>query len=331
VNRSHQTTIRDVATLADVHPGTASRALNLPDKVAPATRARVERAAQELGYVPNRAARSLITGTTGNIAVIVPDITNPHFASILRAVEQSARDSALQVLLLDTDQQPELELQAVKTLARDVDGFILISPEKLQWQSEALRGKNAVFINRPVAGHGSVLFETATAVNQAIRHLSTLGHSTLAYLGPSSHSWAANERRRSVMRSAEAHGLKVIGLTADEPTFDGAFAAVAESWSGGLATSVLAFNDVMAMGVIASLSVQELHVPDDVSVIGIDDIPGAAMATPALTTIALPAQEAGRAALSKLHEHDTTTTQLKSILVTRSSSGPVSQRHANDS
>ncbi|MDA8047787.1 MAG: LacI family DNA-binding transcriptional regulator, partial [Actinomycetota bacterium] len=102
-------TILDVAERAGVHPGTVSRALTRPERVAPGTRERVERAARDLGFVPNRAARRLITGRTGNIAVIVPDITNPHFAALVRAVERTARASDMQVLLADTGEHEREE------------------------------------------------------------------------------------------------------------------------------------------------------------------------------------------------------------------------------
>ena len=95
MQREQRATILDVAARAGVHAATVSRTINVPEKVAPETRRRVEAAVRELGFVPNRAARGLITGRTGNVAVIVPDITNPHFASLVRSVERSARQGDL--------------------------------------------------------------------------------------------------------------------------------------------------------------------------------------------------------------------------------------------
>jgi DNA-binding LacI/PurR family transcriptional regulator len=106
VREQRRATILDVAARAGVHPATVSRTLNRPEKVAPGTRKRVEAAVRKLGFVPNRAAQVMKTGRTGNIAVIVPDITNPHFASMVRAVERAARDADLQVLLADTSEHP---------------------------------------------------------------------------------------------------------------------------------------------------------------------------------------------------------------------------------
>ena len=131
VRREQRATILDVAARAGVHAATVSRTINVPEKVAPETRRRVEAAIEDLGFVPNRAARGLITGRTGNVAVIVPDITNPHFAALVRSVERSARQSDLQVLLVDTGEHADDEVRAVESLSREVDGFIVVSPRRL--------------------------------------------------------------------------------------------------------------------------------------------------------------------------------------------------------
>ncbi len=156
-------TILDVAARAGVHAATVSRTLNVPDKAAPATRRRVEKAVRELGFVPNRAARGLITGRTGNIAVIVPDITNPHFASVVRSVERAAREADLQVLLVDTGEHPDEEVRAAQTMVGDVEGFVVLSPRRLHRALESIEGKPAVFVNRPVPGPASHVFRTAPA------------------------------------------------------------------------------------------------------------------------------------------------------------------------
>jgi LacI family transcriptional regulator, galactose operon repressor len=327
VRHRQRVTILDVAALAGVNAATVSRTLNRPEMVAPPTRRRVEDAVQELGFVPNRAARGLITGRTGNIAVIVPDITNPHFASLVRSVERSAREIGLQVLLVDTGEHPDEEVRAVRLLAKDVDGYIVLSPRRLHLELEALGSKPAVFVNRPVRGRASVVLRTAPAVTETMRHLASLGHTTLAYLGGPSRSWAAGERLRAVRQSGPKLGLDVAELTVDTPDFDAAGEAVAAIAAGG-ATSVLAFNDQMALGVIAGLSKLGVSVPADVSVVGIDDIPMAAMVAPPLTTIGLPTGEVGAVAVSKLTDA-ASRTDLVGRLVIRESTGPVMDRRAS--
>src|SRR6476620_6250856 len=141
-------TIIDVAERAGVHAATVSRTLSRPDRVAVKTRERVMAAVDELGFTPNRAARGLITGKTGNVAVIVPDITNPHFGALVRAVERAARDADLQVLLVDTGEHSIEEVRGARALAGDVDGFVVVSARRLHKELDALESKPAAFVNR---------------------------------------------------------------------------------------------------------------------------------------------------------------------------------------
>ena len=234
MGREQRATILDVAARAGVHAATVSRTINVPEKVAPETRRRVEAAIRELGFVPNRAARGLITGRTGNVAVIVPDITNPHFASLVRSVERAARQSDLQVLLVDTGEHPDEEVRAAESLSREIDGFIVVSPRRLHRALGALGSTPAVFVNRPVPEHASVLLRTAPAVTDALAHLSDLGHTRLAYLGGPAGSWAAGERRSAVRQSAPTSGIEVLELTVREPTFDAMTVVVPDVVASGV-------------------------------------------------------------------------------------------------
>jgi DNA-binding LacI/PurR family transcriptional regulator len=320
-------TILDVAARAGVHPGTVSRALTRPEKVAPATRARVEAAVEELGFVPNRAARGLITGRTGNVAVIVPDITNPYFAALVRAVEHSARQADLQVLLVDTGEHREEEVRAARSLAREVDGFIVLSPRRLHRELDSLGTTGAVFVNRRVPDRAAVLLRAAAATEQAVGHLASLGHAKLAYLTGPKGSWAAQERRTAVRRTSAHAGMEVVELDVAEPTFEAA-AEAAAGIPGTRATAVVTFNDQMALGVLAALGRSGIAVPEEVSVVGCDDVPMAAMVAPPLTTIRMPTAEAGAAAVALL-DGAASTTELFGTLVVRDSTGPVTRRRAS--
>jgi LacI family transcriptional regulator len=321
VRHKQRVTILDVAARAGVHAATVSRTLNRPEVVAPDTRERVEAAVRELGFVPNRAARGLITGRTGNVAVIVPDITNPYFAQLVRSIERTARDTDLQVLLVDTGEHRDEEVRAARSLARDVDGFIVVSPRRLHRDLEALGAQPAVFVNRPVQGHGAVVMRAAPAIEEALRHLVSLGHRRLAYLGGPPGSWATTERRDAVRRTSKALGMEVVELVVATPTFDDALAAIEQVVASG-ASAVLAFNDMVALGVVAALGHEGLSVPGDVSVVGCDDVPLAAMVAPPLTTIAMPADAAGVRAVTMLRE-GASTVEMVGSLVVRSSTGPV--------
>lgn len=257
-------------------------------------------------------------------AVIVPDITNPHFAALVRAVERSAREADLQVLLVDTGEEPEREVSAAHALAPDVDGFILVSPRRLHQALEALESKPAVFVNRPAQDHGSVLLRTAPAMGQALRHLAALGHTKMVYLvGPKS-SWAATERRDAVRRTSRKVGIEIVEIAVETPTFDATVAVIDRVAQTG-ASAVAAFNDQMALGVIAGLTALGLSVPADVSVVGCDDVPMAAMVAPALTTIGMPTDEAGAEAVNVLRGL-APSQELAGTLVVRGSTGPVASR-----
>jgi DNA-binding LacI/PurR family transcriptional regulator len=327
--QSGRVTILDVAARAGVHAGTVSRALTRPEKVAPATRERVEAAVEELGFVPNRAARGLITGRTGNVAVIVPDITNPYFAALVRAIEHAARGSELQVLLVDTGERRAEEVRAARSLAREVDGFIVLSPRRLHRELDALGETGAVFVNRRVTGRAAVLLRAAAATDDALRHLASLGHKRLAYLAGPKGSWAAQERRAAVRRTSGAVGMSVAEIDVAEPTFEAA-ADAAAGIGRTRATAVVAFNDQMALGALAALSRAGVAVPGDVSVVGCDDVPMAAMVAPPLTTIHMPTEEAGAAAVGLLGRRDSTV-ELFGSLVVRGSTGPVTPRRATAS
>jgi DNA-binding LacI/PurR family transcriptional regulator len=301
VRRSGRVTIEDVAARAGVHAATVSRALSRPEKVAPATRARIEAVVEELDFVPNRAARGLITGKTGNVAVIVPDITNPHFGTLVQAAGRAAREADLQLLLVDTGEHDNEEVRAARTLSREVDGIIAVSPRRLHRELDAVGSTPTVFVNRLVKGHPSVVMRTAAAAEEAVRHLAEHGHRELAYLGGPKGSWAAGERRTAVGRAAQATGMTVDEVTAGPPRFEAGADAVDAIVASG-ATAVFAFNAQLAFGVIAGLSHRGVPVPEAVSVVGGDDVPMAALSAPPLTALSLPTEEAGAEAVRVLQE-----------------------------
>lgn len=327
MRHARRVTILDVAARAGVHAGTVSRALNRPEQVAEATRVRVEHAVRDLGFVPNRAARGLITGRTGNIAVIVPDITNPYFASLVRSIEHAARVAELQVLLVDTGEHRDEEVRAARSLASEVDGVIILSPRRLHRELDALGETTAVFVNRPVPGRASVLLRSASATGAALQHLAASGHRRVGYLGGPRGSWAAVERRAAVRTTSRAAGVEIFELRVGAPTFEASTETV-EQLLGSGATAVMAFNDQMALGVMAGLARRSIAVPGDVSIVGCDDVPMAAMVAPPLSTIHMPTQDAGVAAVELL-DRDASVVELSGCLVLRGSTGPVTGRPAS--
>jgi len=179
-------------------------------------------------------------------------------------------------------------------------------------------------VNRPVADHASVLLRAGPAVGDAVRHLHALGHTTLAYLRGPKGSWAARERADAVRAAGRDTGMEVVELAVATPTFEAAAEAVERDLEGRI-SAVVAFNDQMALGVIAALTRAGVSVPDEVSVVGCDDVPMAAMVAPPLTTVRLPTEEAGAAAVAML-DGGAARTELAGTLVVRGSSGSVTAR-----
>jgi DNA-binding LacI/PurR family transcriptional regulator len=270
--------------------------------VKPDTRERVRRAAERLGYTPNKAARGLITGRTGNLGLILPDLTNPFFPSVVKGVQAWARDLDHAVFIADTDEDPGAEAGLVRTLAKQVDGLILCSPRMTDDDLRSILSQTSiVLVNRRLGPAPAVTFDNAGGMRQAVAHLEALGHRHLAWLAGPRASWSNRERTRALKAAAAGSSLKLSPIGNFPPSFEGGVAAADQVVAAG-ATAVIAFNDLMALGVVNRLNSRGLRVPDDLSVVGIDDIPMSGMSNPSLTTVSLPKEAAGRAAVSLLLE-----------------------------
>ncbi len=291
-------TIQDVAREAGVSVSTVSRAFTVPEMVREETRLHVLATAEHLGYRPNRAARGLITGRTGNLGVIVPDLSNPFFPTVLKGIQSRAREADYAVFLADCDENAAEEMGLVQAMAKQVDGVILCSSRMSADQLDRVVGTPLVFINRQAGDQPAVLMDAAGGMRQAIDHLAALGHRRVAYLTGPRASWSNRERRRGLRRSTR-YGMEVVELGPFAPRFEGgphaADLAIAEN-----VTAIIAYNDLMALGVLARLADRGISVPGRVSVVGFDDIPMAGMATPSLTTVAMQNERAGRASVDLL-------------------------------
>ncbi|MFE9957296.1 LacI family DNA-binding transcriptional regulator [Micromonospora sp. NPDC005299] len=293
-------TIREVARDAGVSPSTVSRALSMPDLVNPVTRERVLRAAQRLGYEPNRAARGLITGRTGNVGLIVPDLANPFFPSLVKGVQAKAREADYAVLLADTDEDPAAERDLVRVLAKQVDGLILCSPRGREEDIRALAATTTlVMVNRRFGKLPSVVFDNADGMRQAVAHLQALGHRRVGWVGGPRSSWSNRDRVRALHAATAAAGMELLVAGNFPPQFEGGIAAADLVIASGV-TSVIAYNDLMALGLLDRLRNRGVDVPREISVIGIDDIQMSAMSSPTLTTVSLTKEQAGRAAVDLL-------------------------------
>lgn len=293
-------TLREVARRAGVSVATASRALNRPELVEEGTRRRVLALADELAYTPNQAARALSTGRSGTLGLVVPDLNNPFYPGIVKGAQARAQETGRAVLIADTDEDPAVEAALVETLARRTDAVVLCSSRMTAEELDrARRLCPVVLINRRDPNVASVSFDTTQGVREVAAHLRALGHRRVAYVGGPAHSFSEADRDACIRAELPGHGLEVVHLGHHEPSPEGGRAAADRVLLAGV-TAVLAYNDVIALGLIGRLQAYGLRVPADLSVVGWDDIEYAAMLTPQLTTVRIPRDEAGRAAVEYL-------------------------------
>lgn len=292
--------IHDVADRARVSVATVSRSFTAPATVRATTRERVLAVAAELRYAPNRAARGLITGRTGNVGVIVPDLGNPYFHAVLKGAQARARRADYAVFVADGQESADEEHALIVAMAKQVDGIILCSSRLDAGRLAGLGQPPAlVLLNRRVPGLPAVLLDSADGMRRAVRHLATLGHARCAFVSGPRRSWSNQERRRGLRGAARGAGVEVVTLGPVAPRFESGL-AIAEAVLATRASAVLAYNDLVAAGILNRLAHLGVRVPEEFSVVGFDDVPLAAMVTPPLTTVALPTIRAGEAAVEIL-------------------------------
>jgi len=293
-------TVRDVAKAAGVSASTVSRALSLPDMVEVGTRERVLRVADSLGYRPNRAARGLITGRTGNIGLILPDLANPFFPSVVKGIQQQAHRSDYAVFVADTDEDPRAEIGLVRALAKQVDGIILCSPRMGPAElREATTVTPVVIVNRRAGTIPAVTIANADGMRQIVAHLMALGHRRIGFVAGPTSSWSSRERLRGLRAAVRSAPVELVEIGNVAPTFEGGACAATATLLADV-TAVVGYNDLVALGLANELRTRGVEVPGGLSVVGIDDIQMAAMVQPALTTLRIPKDTAGRASVDLL-------------------------------
>lgn len=324
-------TIKTIAAETGLSISTVSRALAETGRIKTSTRAKVLAKAKELGYTPNEAAKTLITGRTKTIALIVPTVINPFFTAVLKGTQARARALGYILIVADSDEDPALERRLVAELTDRTDGLIVsVSPSPAAEEDAISYSERTpmVLLNREAPGVPYARLDMSGGARQSIEHLVALGHRRIAYIGGSDSSWMNHHQAALLIAEAAAAGveLKVLGPYATGP--EGGAAALAPIRAAGI-TAVVAFNDLMAMGLIGQMSAQSLLCPEDLSVIGIDDIPYASMSTPRLSTIRVSPGRLGSAAVDVLvsiinEGHDARRTHVlqETELVVRDSTAP---------
>jgi LacI family repressor for deo operon, udp, cdd, tsx, nupC, and nupG len=303
------TKIIDVAQRAGVSTATVSRALSRPELVSEPVRARVQAAVKELGYQLNVAGRSLRTLRSLKILVTVPDISNPFFSNVIRGAEQAARASGFSVVLGDTSHDPALEDQyAAMVLGREVDGLVFLGhrlPAPLAALTDASDAPPIVngCEYSPGLGVSGVHIDNASAGHDATRLLIELGHRRIGVITGPLESPLSRDRLSGVEAAASQAGPHVElsvrqGDFSVEAGFDEARRLIAEG-----VRAIFCFSDEMAIGALHAGRAEGLSCPEDISVIGFDDIRFAEHTAPPLTTIRQPAADIGRRAVELLVQH----------------------------
>ena len=283
-----------VAAQAGVATSTVSRALSNPDRVSQDTRKRVEEVARQLGYLPSRKTR------TRTVAVLVADIGNPFYFDLIRGTQRQLRAADYTQVLVDTEESAELEADLIERMRPTIDGVVLAASRL----SDAAIGRLAqtiplVVLNRQVSGVPTVVMDTGAGMTQAVEHLVSLGHRDIAYAAGPDRSWANAARWRALTEAAEFHGASARKLGPFAPVRESGSAAADALVNSG-ATAVIAFNDLLAIGMLERLAERGMDVPGQLSIVGCDDIFGADFCSPTLTTITTPIEQAGRVAVTLL-------------------------------
>ena len=304
-------TINDVAARAGVSRQTVSRVINKKAKVSPVTRARVLAAIEELGYRPNVIARSMAAGRTCTLGCISPNLTDYTFASMIESAHSEARRQGYFILTGsapdDTDVKPLLE----EMLNRQVDGLLVINPHADDRYRHFLplieKGMAVVYLGNAPRGErvSSVRCDDYEGGNQATRYLIDLGHTTIATIVGMSNEECTTDRLEGFRQALTQAGLDfdpALAVDGDWSATSGYQATQRLLQTNRPFSAIFAQNDRMAVGAIRALREAGHRVPDDISVIGFDDIPLASYFDPPLTTFRQPLEESGQQAARLLIE-----------------------------
>jgi LacI family transcriptional regulator len=306
-NQPAKITIIDVAARAGVSYGTVSRVINNDVHVKQETRERVQEAMQKLGFVANRQARSLAGGKANAIGVLVPDLGTGYIGEIIRGIDAELGLSGLDLILYTTHRTASKETGYVTDLARGmVDGLLLVLPRNPTDYIGTLTSQYFPFVLIDHQGTGrdcpAVGATNWQGAYNATEYLIKLGHERIGFITGSMDLGCSEDRLKGYRSALRTHHLK------DDPSliFEGTFFQP-DGYAGACTllekahpTAIFASNDVMAMGVTDAVRSQGLRVPEDISVLGFDDIPQAALVRPALTTVRQPLEQMGRVATQML-------------------------------
>jgi DNA-binding LacI/PurR family transcriptional regulator len=297
--------IKDIAKATNVSYSTVSRALSDSPRVKTETKERIQRIAAEMGYLPSAVARSLVTRRTNIVGVVVPTITDLFFAEVIHAIEETALKHRYGVILANSGGDPERELAAIRALReRRVDGIILVSRCSSKEDLWAEKGIDipVVTVNKFHKEHigYSVEADNFGSGREATQHLLDLGHRHIAHIAGLSEEWDSIERQRGYEQALRTYDLSIdptlIARSDGQPK--GGMVAMQQLLAlPSRPTAVFCYNDATALGAMRAAHAAGLRIPQDLSVVGFDDIDLAPYFEPPLTTVAQPKREMGEKAV----------------------------------
>jgi LacI family transcriptional regulator len=293
---SRAATITQVAKHAGVSPATVSRVMNGRFAGEPEVAERVRQSAEELAYSPSHLARSLALGQTHAIAFVVPDLANPAFQAMLSSLSKAAAKDGYRVLVADSAESPQDEPLLVAEVRGRCDAIVLCAPRMTDAELVELGTglRPLVLINRANSrlDAPSLSIDYQSGIRNLVRHLYELGHRRLVYLDGPPESASNRDRLTGLDEMQRLYPDLVVDLIPAGASIESG-AAAARAVTTSSATAVVAYNDLVAIGVMNGLLELGVRVPEDISVTGFDDIPFARYTTPPLTTVSVPHDELG--------------------------------------
>jgi LacI family transcriptional regulator len=300
--------IQQVAKLANVSTATVSRVLNASSKVRPATAERVQRIIDELHYVPNTSARSLRVGRSRLLGLIVSDINNPFFPELIDAFESQARTCGIDVIFTHTNYDSlRLEHCLQRLVERNVDGIAVCTSEtnRAAFEFAAKRKMPLVLMNQEGnrTEFANIQVDHNTGAEQAIRHLHELGHRSIGFISGPRDFDSTRDRYRAFLRAMKRCELQVDPAWIMEGDLH--LQSGHEAMHRLLAlpkrpTAILSTNDMMAVGALQAAHAAGVAVPEQMSMVGFDNLPVCEMVTPPLTSVDIPRRDIAAAAFSAL-------------------------------
>jgi LacI family transcriptional regulator len=297
--------IKDVARKAGLSVATVSHVLNGTKRTRPQTRQRVLRAVQQVGYTQNQAARNLARGKSNMMALIISDIRNPFFPEITASFQDQALMHDVEALVFNTNYDAQRTLHVVKRLiGLQVPGVAVltsqIDPAVIDLLANS--GTAAVYLDlgRVAPAISNILLGYEHGIAEGLEYLIGLGHRRIGYIGGPTSLHSAQQRKRAFTERAGQMGLEIDRIIDSDFTVQGGYFACSRLLSAGAPTAIIAANDLMAIGVLHRAYDGGLRVPENLSVVGFDDILFAEYTQPALTTVAVPRVEIGKVAFQAL-------------------------------